>query len=152
MHDTTTNLMQTTLPRTGIMKKIAFTLMITCAFIDRANAESSATSPIITPLSANQALSGVGCMIVDLKGKTLTDGAQIIVNSKIQEIKKAALTKKSKKWLGNSLEVTYTLGKGSLLEEATGFAPGKGPKGTLSITANGNKLSMPAREVCNGDV
>jgi hypothetical protein len=134
------------------MKKIAFILLVTYMFIGRANAEPSATLPIITPLNANQAASGVGCMIVDLKGKTLTDGTQIIVNSKIQEIKKTALTQKSKKWLGNSLEVTYTLGKGSLLEEATGFAPGKGPKGTLSITTNGNKLSMPAREVCNGDV
>jgi len=152
MNDTTTNLMQTTLQRIGIMKYRAAILAITCATFGHANAAPSATLPIITPLSANQAASGVGCMIVDLKGKTLTDGAQIIVNSKIQEIRKTALSKKSKKWLGNSLEVTYTLGKGSLLEEATGFAPGKGPKGTLSITANGNKISMPAREVCNGDV
>jgi hypothetical protein len=135
------------------MKKIHITLAIICAFLGSAHADTSAPqTQAITPLSAKQTASGVGCLIVDMKGRTLTDGAKIVVNSKIAALKKPIITKTTKKWLGDSIEVTYALGKGSLLEEEGGFAPGKGPKGTLTITANGNKLSMPAREVCNGDV
>jgi hypothetical protein len=135
------------------MKKIRITFSIVCALGGCAHAVAGTAQPlIVTPLSAKQTASGVGCLIVDLKGRTLTDGAKIVINSKIEALKKPTITKTSKKWLGESLEVTYTLGKGSLLEEETGFAPGKGPKGTLTITTNGLKSSMPAREVCNGDV
>jgi hypothetical protein len=135
------------------MKHLATALVITCTLFGQARAETGVPQKeALSPLSAKQTQSGVGCLIVDLKGRTLTDGVKIVINSKSEALKKPTITKTTKKWLGESLEVTYTLGKGSLLEEESGFAPGKGPKGTLAISTNGLKFSMPAREVCNGDV
>ena len=114
------------------------------------NAE--ATQQPVTPLSKKNVASGVGCMIMDSKGQVLTDGTKIMINSKIEKLQKPKISKTSKKWLGDSIEVTYTLKKGTLLEEEDGFAPGKGPVGTLAVSVQGAKHEMPAREVCNGDV
>lgn len=104
----------------------------------------------ITPLP-DDVLSGASCALLNPKGEVLTDGLKIIIDGRGIRMGKPAYDKKSKTWIANNLEITYST-NGELLESASGFTPGKSRVGQLTIKQGQLTSVTRAHEVCQGDM
>ena len=111
---------------------------------------SGAVAATVTPLDESEMGGGAGCYITNKAGKILID-ERIKINGKLIELKKKFFTPKSKSWSGADTEVSFTLGRGKMLESSNGdFSIGKTPAGKLVVTHKGTPMSLVAHEECFG--
>ena len=104
----------------------------------------------LMPLNDSEIGGGATCMIVNTKGEFLIDD-RVKIDGILFDVKKQAVTTKTKTWLGDDLKITFTLSKGKMLEDKTGgFSVGTSPIGKLVFNYKGVQGTLKAREQCFG--
>ncbi len=104
----------------------------------------------LMPLNDSEISGGASCMIVNTKGKFLID-ERVKIDGTLFDLKKQAVTTKTKTWLGDDLKITFTLSKGKMLEDKQGgFSVGTSPIGKLVFNYKGVQGTLKAREQCFG--
>ena len=111
---------------------------------------SSAMAVTVTPIEDSEFSGGATCVIVNKEGKVLID-ERIKIDGKWIELQKKSFTQKSKSWSGPDTLISFTLGRGKVLESSDGgFSVGKTPAGKLVILHKGASINLVAHEECYG--